>query len=909
MRSRRSRWGVAARARPVAAGRSAGGLAAAVAAVLVAAAATGGPSAAARAAEDAGGGSAPATVGVEGLVDTLAGPGFCPQAATPVAGSRTPRAVAVDSQGRLQVETGPPDEPVIATITTEGQVNTRDSRIGQPTQIANAPDAVADTPAVAGRMVAGEAGAVLVAAGTRIDRLDPHGVPTTVAGDPTGEPGGVSPARSGDGGPAGQARFRSATTLARDDQGNLYVADHGGPALASPTVRFVNRTNQPVTFYGGTPEEVTVEAGHIATIAGTPTSPTNADGADGEGEGETERAREAVLHGTARLAVDGDALYITSAHQKRAAQARVAMVNLADTPLSRHGRTVEPGRLAVVAGAGETTIGAAGGIAASDGAVVIADPAAHRVHRLDHDGGLATLAGAEGVGSNVGGFDGNRQPAAGAQLNHPVDVAYGSEGQVYVTDRDNGQVRVIEGEVIRAAPGNGVGLTWHCAATGDDGGAAAGRGPRPGGPASVAATDQGVVYAALADAHQIIRRDPSGRITTVAGTGEAGGAGDGGRADQAQLDTPTAIALDPAGERLYVYDGGNARLRLVNLTDAPVSAHDVTIDPGAIATVAGTPTPTDDDTGDAGGGGGATPTRETGVGDVATPRLVELGEQAAAGFSRRIPHTTLGDLAIDPRGGVFVAEPRQHPDGGAYQPDDHEDVDPVDGRVRRLTPDGELAPVAGTGDCCADPAALAATGDRLYVADAATRQLWLKNRTDQPLTAHGHTIPADDAAVVAGTGTLGFTAQAKPATDADLLSPSGLAAAGDGAVYLAHAGIADDGSPGHYLHRLAADGRLAVTAGTGQPAYTGDTRPPRITAINLPTDLTLDVCGNLLIADAGNDRIRRLNLTGPCNPQTEHASPSRSSGDGFPVLAVAAFAAGAAALAGAGGRWHHHRRR
>lgn len=862
-------------------------------------------------------GEAPATVAAEGLMVTLAGPGYCPLAATEVAGSRAPRAVAVGGDGQVYFETGPPADPVITTVTSEGAVRLRQAGVPQPAEIANAPDAVADSPAVAGRLAVEDDGAVLIAAGTRIERVDAvdegsgagqgvtaPGVRITVAGDQTGELGGVGPSQVD--GPTGEARFRHAASLARDADGLVYIADQGGAALARPVVRVLNQTGEPTTFYAGTADELTVEPGQVVTLTATPTTAedTDRDTGTGEGDGETRRARQAGFHGNATLAVDGDALYVVSAKASLDAKAIVELINLGSKPLSRHGQTVEPGGIATVAGDGETTIGGAGGVAAADGQVVIADPVRHRVHRLDPEGFLGTVAGAEGVGETVGGFNGNRQAATDARLNQPVDVALGDDGEIYVADRENAQLRVVDpAGTIRATAGNHAGLAWQCES--DDAVAGRMRLRRPGGPASLATDPDGAVYIALADVHQIIRRAPSGEITTVVGTGEAGFSGDGGSAANAQLDTPTAIALDE--DRLYIYDGGNARLRLANLTDTEVTAHGVAVPAGGITTIAGAPD--GDAEGDAGGRGGSAVGEP--IGEVATPPLVELGGEAAAGFSRRIPHTNLGDLAIDDDGALVLAEPPQHPDGGAYRPDEHDETTPVAGRVRRLSPDGKLTTLLGDDrECCASPTAIAVDGGRLYVADAATHQVWLHNRGDERIQAHGQTIAPDKASGVAGSGERGFTAQADDATTASLLSPSGLATGDKGGLYLAHLGIADDGPPGHYLHHLTAEGALAVVAGTGQAGFNGDTRPPRVTAVNLSTDLTRDPCDNLLIADTGNDRLRRLTLTGPCPAAAEPAAPTETAGgSGLPVAALAAAGGGAVALAAAGWRWQRHRRR
>lgn len=86
--------------------------------------------------------------------------------------------------------------------------------------------------------------------------------------------------------------------------------------------------------------------------------------------------------------------------------------------------------------------------------------------------------------------------------------------------------------------------------------------------------------------HQIRRIDPAGAITTVAGNGGAGFAGDGGPAAKALLNIPTGLATDAAGN-IYLADSGNHRIRRVDSS-------------GTISTFAGT-----GDSGDSGDGGTA----------------------------------------------------------------------------------------------------------------------------------------------------------------------------------------------------------------------------------------------------------------------------------------------------------------
>jgi sugar lactone lactonase YvrE/tRNA A-37 threonylcarbamoyl transferase component Bud32 len=92
-------------------------------------------------------------------------------------------------------------------------------------------------------------------------------------------------------------------------------------------------------------------------------------------------------------------------------------------------------------------------------------------------------------------------------------------------------------------------------------------------PRSVAVDRAGRVYIACSTANRVIRVDGRGTYTTVAGTGGAGYAGDGGPATKAMLNRPLAIAFDRRGD-LYIADFLNNRLR-------KVSSH------GIITTVAG----------------------------------------------------------------------------------------------------------------------------------------------------------------------------------------------------------------------------------------------------------------------------------------------------------------------------------
>src|SRR5581483_6257840 len=113
----------------------------------------------------------------------------------------------------------------------------------------------------------------------------------------------------------------------------------------------------------------------------------------------------------------------------------------------------------------------------------------------------------------------------------------------------------------------------------------AGRGYGDGAPALAAAvimpTDAvtdgaGNVYFTDRGDQKVRRVDPSGTITTVAGTGNPGSRGDGGQATLAELHDPDGVALDASEQHLYIAENLGFRVRRLDLTT------------GTIVTVAGT---------------------------------------------------------------------------------------------------------------------------------------------------------------------------------------------------------------------------------------------------------------------------------------------------------------------------------
>ena len=198
------------------------------------------------------------------------------------------------------------------------------------------------------------------------------------------------------------------------------------------------------------------------------------------------------------------------------------------------------------------------------GNLYIADRNNNRIRKVDPAGIITTIAG---TGE---GFFGDGGPATEAQLRCPSSVATDGSGNLYIVDSCNSRIRKVDpAGIITTVAGTGE----H--GDGGDGGPATEAQLRS--PNSVATDGTGNLYISDYGNSRIRKVDSSGIITTIAGTGERGFAGDGGPAVQAQLDHPLGVAVDAAGN-LYISDTDNRRIRRVDSS-------------GTISTVAGNGVP------------------------------------------------------------------------------------------------------------------------------------------------------------------------------------------------------------------------------------------------------------------------------------------------------------------------------
>ena len=185
----------------------------------------------------------------------------------------------------------------------------------------------------------------------------------------------------------------------------------------------------------------------------------------------------------------------------------------------------------------------------SAGNLLVADSFNNRIIRITPAGNATVIAG---LGFPPGaGYSGDGGLAANAQLNTPLGVAVDSSGNIFIGDSNNSRIRKIgTNGIITTVAGNGT-----FGFSGDGGPATSAQLNRPSG---VAVDAAGNLYIVDNSNSRIRMVNTSGVISTIAGTGVNGGAGDGGPAIAAQLFLPTSIAIDAAAN-LYVTDSGRVR--------------------------------------------------------------------------------------------------------------------------------------------------------------------------------------------------------------------------------------------------------------------------------------------------------------------------------------------------------------
>jgi uncharacterized protein (TIGR03437 family) len=676
---------------------------------------------------------------------------------------------------------------------------------------------------------------------------------------------------SGDGGPAKSAQVSTGEGgMTFDGSGNFYLAD-----ADNHRIRKVS------------------PSGIITTVAGNGVSGYSGDGGP---------ATAAQLNRPLGVAADGVGnLYIADANNHR--------VRKVDTS----------GTITTVAGNGVNGYSSDGGPALTaqlsfpnsvsadtTGRLFIIDSGNNAIRLVDTSGFITTIAG---TGSSGFGGDGGPATSATAKLYVPTSLVFGSGNSIYFADTGNYRIRQLTVSCTHSLSGavnignsvNNVGQSFN-----DAGGSGA---------ASVTASPGNCAWTAVSDVPWITITSGNSGSGNGAVTFSVDPNRGPARTGTLRIGGVTFTVLQDAAACTFSVTpaGGNYGVAAANgkLTVNASAGCDWTVlnnNPEFLTITAGA-------TGSGSGPIGYTVALNTSpTSRIGTLSIVDSnGLRAAtfsitqAGLTSALKYTigtvagggsnvSSGDYGQATLAGMAPDHLARDASGNLYFTDRASGAGGA--RVRKVSTSGIITTIAGGGPPYA-PATNLAINSSLYnpggiAVDRAGNVYFTHDNAGGPLV---YKVDASGLiTVVVGNGNGGFTGDGGPATSAELASGlRGLTIDSAGNLY-----IADTGN--NRVRKVNTSGIITTVAGNGTQGFSGDGGPATLAQLKSPNALVVDAAGNLYIADTGNFRIRKVDLSGTITTVAGNGSGQFGgfSGDGGPATSAQLSAPSGVAVDGAG---------
>ena len=649
----------------------------------------------------------------------------------------------------------------------------------------------------------------------------------------------------GDNGLATAAELNSARTVAIDSAGDLFIADRGNSVI----------------------REVVKATGDIITVAGTGTAGYTGDNGP---------ATAAKLNLPYFVALDpaGD-LFIADMGNNRIREVIKSSGDIITFAGNGTAAASGDGGPATAAGVGDPH----GLVFDPVGDLFIVEQA-YNVARevVKATGDIVTVAG-----TGATGYSGDGGPATAADLNNPHRVAIDSAGDLFIADGFNNVIReVTPGVTVTIGPssalpvvialrasttfaGSGGSITFTATVSDLSAGGAIPNG------GTVIFSDQAgeigsgtlvngiavfttstlapgtITVTASYGGVTTFAQGATGTIVTVVGNGTAGYEGDNGPASAAELDGPSAMAFDSAGDLFFTDSYNNVVREVVKAT-------------GVIITVAGNGT-----AGYSGDNGPATAAQlyvpdgvaidsagdlfiSDGANNVvrevvkATGVIITVAGNGTAGYTGNNGPATAAELnnartvAIDSAGDLFIADRLNNV---------IREVVKATGDIITFVGNGTAGYSGDNGPPTAAElnhpffVALDSAGD-LFIADTGN------NRIREVIKSSGDII------TFAGNGTAAASGDGGLATAAGVGDPHGIAFDSVGDMFIVEQAY-------HEVREVVkATGDIISVAGNGTAGYTGDGGPATVAELDNPYRVAIDSAGDLFIADGFNEVIREV---------------------------------------------------